>query len=210
MTNVRSFWDRAADKYAAQPVADQASYEHKLAETRKRLSPDMNLLEFGCGTGTTALIHAPHVASITAIDISNRMIEICEQKAHEQGISNVSFQTGTLDSFEAPDESFDAVLGMSILHLLPDHDEAVARAYRLLKPGGRFYSSTGCIKDGSFLIRLALPVMRAIGFAPFVAVFSAEELAEEMRAAGFEIELQWRPGPTKSVFIIARKPSPAA
>ena len=87
-------WDRIADKYAAQPVADQAAYEHKLAETRKRLSPDMHLLEFGCGTGTTALTHAPYVASIKAIDISNRMIEICRDKAKDKSIANVTFSPG--------------------------------------------------------------------------------------------------------------------
>lgn len=206
MTDAHSFWDRTADKYAAQPVADQASYEHKLAETRKRLSPEMNLLEFGCGTGTTALIHAPYVASITALDISTRMIEICNEKAQQQGIANVSFRTGTLDSFEASDESFDAVLGMSILHLLPDHDAAVKRVWQLLKPGGRFFSSTACLKDGNILLRLALPVLRAIGVAPYVASFSTAELTGQMQKAGFEIELQWQPKPGKAVFIIARKP----
>lgn len=56
-----SFWDRTADKYAATPIADEASYQVKLAETRRRMRSDMNVLEFGCGTGSTALLHAPHV-----------------------------------------------------------------------------------------------------------------------------------------------------
>jgi len=206
MAATSTFWDRIADKYAAQPVADPAAYEHKLAETRKRLSADMNVLEFGCGTGTTALIHAPHVAAIKAIDISNRMIEICRQKAAAKGIGNVSFETGTLDTLTDADQSYDAVLGMSILHLLPDRAGALAKVRRLLKPGGRFYSSTVCITDGNPLIRLVLPVMRFFGAAPFVAVFSGDDLVGELRASGFEIELEWRPGPTKPVFVIARRP----
>ena len=210
MTDANSFWDRNADKYSAKPVADQASYEHKLAETRKRLSPEMNVLEFGCGTGTTALIHAPYVASVTALDISTRMIEICNEKAQHQGIANVFFRTGTLDGFEAPNESFDAVLGMSILHLLPDHDAAVNRVWQLLKPGGRFFSSTACLKDGNILLRLALPVLHMIGIAPYVASFSTRELTGQMQKAGFEIELQWQPKPGEAVFIIAHKPGPTA
>jgi cyclopropane fatty-acyl-phospholipid synthase-like methyltransferase len=41
----------------------------------------MELLEFGCGTGGTAIIHAPHVKHIRAIDISPRMIEIAKSRA---------------------------------------------------------------------------------------------------------------------------------
>ena len=203
-------WDRIADKYAAQPVADQAAYEHKLAETRKRLSPDMHLLEFGCGTGTTALTHAPYVASIKAIDISNRMIEICRDKAKDKNIANVAFSQDTLDTITDPDGSFDAILGMSILHLVPDHVAAIARVRRLLKPGGRFFSSTVCIKDINPLARLALPVMRLVGAAPRVEAFSADELVRDLKAGGFEIEMTWRPGPKQPVFIIARRPELAA
>ena len=204
-----AFWDRMADKYAAQPVADQAAYEHKLAETRKHLSPEMNVLEFGCGTGSTALAHAPHVRSIKAIDISERMIEICQEKAEKQGIATIGFEVNTLATLNDPDESYDAVLGMSILHLLPNRVAAIAEVQRLLTPGGRFFSSTACIKDMNPFIRLALPVMRLVGVAPYIGTFSQAELINEMTAAGFEIELQWRPGPGKAVFIIARKPAPA-
>jgi len=38
-------------------------------------------LEFGCGTGSTALLHASFVKHMTATDISDEMIEIAKQKA---------------------------------------------------------------------------------------------------------------------------------
>lgn len=41
----------------------------------------MEVLEFGCGTGTTALAHAAYVRHILAIDIADRMIEIARQNA---------------------------------------------------------------------------------------------------------------------------------
>jgi cyclopropane fatty-acyl-phospholipid synthase-like methyltransferase len=37
---------------------------------------DMEVLEFGCGTGSTAIVHAPHVKELRAIDISEKMIGI--------------------------------------------------------------------------------------------------------------------------------------
>jgi ubiquinone/menaquinone biosynthesis C-methylase UbiE len=49
--------------------------------TRKHLSASDNVLEVGCGTGTTALLLAPSVKQITASDISSRTIEIAREKA---------------------------------------------------------------------------------------------------------------------------------
>ena len=53
------FWDKIADKYSKQPIVDEASYQKKLQITQEYFKPDMEVLEFGCGTGSTAIIHAP-------------------------------------------------------------------------------------------------------------------------------------------------------
>jgi len=75
------FWDRIADRYSRKPVADEAAYQKKLQVTREYLRPDMEVLEFGCGTGSTAIVHAPCVKQIRAIDVSAKMIEIARHKA---------------------------------------------------------------------------------------------------------------------------------
>ncbi|MCZ6888996.1 MAG: class I SAM-dependent methyltransferase, partial [Gammaproteobacteria bacterium] len=110
------FWDRIAPRYSKQPVADEAAYQNKLQVTREYLRPDMQVLEFGCGTGSTAITHAPHVKHIQAIDISAKMIEIAQRKADANNVENITFKRSTIDEFGAPDQTFDAVLGLSILH----------------------------------------------------------------------------------------------
>lgn len=55
-------------------------------------------MEFGCGTGGTAILHAPNVRDILATDISKNMLEIAQTKAADAGIGNIRFQQGTLDS----------------------------------------------------------------------------------------------------------------
>ena len=52
------FWNRMAARYARQPVADDAAYQHTLAMTHEHLHPEMTWLAFGCGTGSTALLHS--------------------------------------------------------------------------------------------------------------------------------------------------------
>ena len=85
-------------------------------------------MEFGCGTGGTAILHAPYVRDILATDISNNMLEIAQTKAADAGIGNIRFQQGTLDSLPLAPGSFDAVLGLNILHLLEDPDAAIGPA----------------------------------------------------------------------------------
>lgn len=201
------FWDRIAERYARRPVADEAAYQNKLRITRDYLRPDTEALEFGCGTGSTALVHAPFVKRILAIDVSSKMIEIARRKAATSGVANVAFRRAAIEEFSAPDGSFDVVLGLSILHLLEDRDAVIAKVRGMLKPGGVFVSSTACIADTMKLFKLVAPVGRRLGLIPLVKIFTTAELLDALARAGFEIERQWRPGRGKGVFIVARKPA---
>jgi ubiquinone/menaquinone biosynthesis C-methylase UbiE len=86
------FWDRIAHKYSLSPISNQQIYEKKLALTQQYLKPDMNVLEFGCGTGSTAIVHAPYVKHVTATDFSQNMIAIAKQKAVDKNIQNITFE----------------------------------------------------------------------------------------------------------------------
>jgi ubiquinone/menaquinone biosynthesis C-methylase UbiE len=200
------FWDWTAARYAKSPIRDQEAYQKKLAVTRNYLRPDMRVLEFGCGTGSTALVHAPHVASIHAIDISSRMIDIARAKADQSQIRNVTFAQGTLDGLAAPDGSFDAVLGLNILHLMHDWEQAITRVHRLLRPGGVFVSSTACIGDSMKWFRFIAPVGKLSGYLPQVKVFTSDRLVHTLVHAGFEIDYRWQP-PSKyaALFVVAKK-----
>ncbi|MGI9325066.1 MAG: class I SAM-dependent methyltransferase [Pseudomonadales bacterium] len=207
MAGSDKFWDKVAAKYAKSPVADEATYQKKLAETQSFFTPNMRILEFGCGTGTTAVHHAPYVQHIDAIDISENMLEIGRGKASEAGIENISFTRGTLQEFKAETASLDAVLGLNVIHLLPDRQAVIAEVARILKPGGLFVNSTVCL-GGSYLrfIRLAVPLVKAFGLMPDVFVLTEAELASEITDAGFSIERQWHHGKKGiAVFMVARR-----
>lgn len=200
------FWDRIAARYAEQPLADEAAYQTKLGLTRDYLRGDMEVLEIGCGTGSTALAHAPHVGRILATDISGRMLEIARRKAAASGVANVVFRRAALDDLAADEARFDAVLALSVLHLLSDRDAAIACIHRLLKPGGLFVSNTACLGDTMAWFKLVAPIGRALGRLPLVRVFTVRQLEESLVAAGFEIAHRWRPGDRHTVFIVALKP----
>lgn len=200
------FWDKLAERYAAKPIADQAAYEKKLSLTRERLRPDMDVLELGCGTGGTAILHAPYVRHIRATDVSPKMLEIARHKADAANVSNVTFEVAEVDALEAEPASLDAILALSLLHLLEDRDRAISRVNELLKPGGIFVSSTVCLGDSMKFFKFVGPIGRLLGLMPYLSVFKVDELTHSIRRAGFDIEVEWQPGDRRTVFIIARKP----
>lgn len=204
MKDPKEFWDNSALRYAKSPVRNERAYQKKLAITQEYFRPDWSILEFGCGTGSTAIIHAPYVEHIVATDISDKMLAIAERKARDAGIENVSFQQGTLDSLELGAESFDAVLGLNVLHLLDDVDATISRVHDLLKPGGIFVSSTALVDEINFFWRLLIPLMQRLGFAPYVNRFGKRELVSKLTNVGFSVDREWQPG-KESIFIVAKK-----
>ncbi|MBL6946239.1 MAG: class I SAM-dependent methyltransferase [Rhodospirillales bacterium] len=201
------FWDRHAKSYAERPVTDAAAYEQKLKMTQDYLRPDMDVLELGCGTGTTAIIQAPFVKQIKAVDISKKMLEIAEGKAVSANVNNVKFEQSTIDDLNVDDASYDTVMGHSILHLLEDKEDAIAKVYRMLKPGGVFVTSTPCIGGMMLALKPLLSIGRIFGLVPLVKFFTERELEESFINAGFQIDNQWQPGKRKAVFIVAMKPA---
>ncbi len=199
------FWDKIAKRYSKQPIADEAAYQKKLEVTREYFRPDMEVLEFGCGTGSTAIIHAPYVKHIHAIDISSKMIEIAQGKADAKNVENVTFKRSTIEEISVSDQTLDAVLGLSILPLLDNKEEVIAKVHKMLKPGGIFVTSTACIGDTMKFVKLIAPIGKFFGLMPLVKVFTTKDLENSLTDAGFEINYQWQPGKGKAVFIVAKK-----
>lgn len=97
---------------------DLDTYEWKLGITQSYMRPDMDVLEIGCGSGNTGRRHAPLVRSYTAMDISSAMLEA----AKDQGSipDNMRFVHADFDRADVAPGSYDMILALSVLHLLPN------------------------------------------------------------------------------------------
>ncbi|MCW8876566.1 MAG: class I SAM-dependent methyltransferase [Kangiellaceae bacterium] len=207
MSQTALFWDKIADRYAARAVGDEDAYQKKVAKTQSYFNSDMQVLEFGCGTGSTALLHAPKVAHYTAIDISPKMIDIAKSKTDTGGFEGLEFKVATLSDYQALEGQYDAILGLSILHLLGNYQEVIQQVFQMLKPGGIFVTNTVCLNDNFAFLRFVIPIMQFFKKAPYVEFISRSDLDKSILNAGFEIDYAWVPPKSKmAYFQIARKP----
>jgi len=75
------FWDKMSSNYDNQVKKYQQTYADAIESTKKYLNKDDIVLDFACGTGITTIQISGFVRKIHAIDISQRMIDIAEEKA---------------------------------------------------------------------------------------------------------------------------------
>lgn len=93
------------------------------------------VLEVGCGPGEAAEQIAASGAEVTAIDISERMVELTRARG-------IDCRVGDVQRLPFPDASFDCVLAAWMLYHVPDVDLAASELSRVLRPGGRLVAVT--------------------------------------------------------------------
>ena len=206
MTNTARFWDRMAKGYSKRPVPNQKIYEQKLKKTREYLNLDSNVFDFGCGTGSTATLHAPLVKHIHAVDVSKNMLEIARAKMAVKNIKNITFECANIEELDVQDDTYDVVLGMSILHLLEDRKAVIAKLFDILKPGGVFISSTVSLQGAMKILLPFLAIGKFLGLLPTIKFINRKTLENDLITAGFQNEFAWKPGGSAAVFIVSRKP----
>lgn len=216
MQKEAKFWDGVAEKYAKTKITDEESYKYTLERTRSYLTKENEVLEIGCGTGSTALLLANSVKTLTASDISAEMIRIGREKAQNKGINNIRFMTNEVSKAELTPNSegqthYDAVLAFNILHLLQDLPRNLEHINNMVKPGGYFISKTTCKSTNKLSFKLLailtiLPVMQLLGKAPFVKIRKSNEFDKLITNAGFKIiESGDYPANPPHRYIVAQK-----
>jgi SAM-dependent methyltransferase len=97
------------------------------------------LLDIACGVGYPALAAAADVpgGTVTATDLSPRMVAFAAERAKARGLDNVEFIEMDAEALRFANRSFDAVTNAYGLMFCPDPAVALAEVHRVLKPGGR-------------------------------------------------------------------------
>lgn len=207
MISPRKFWNKHAESYSKRAVPNEAIYQKKLTLTQQAFNQEMTVMEYGCGTGSTALVHAPYVKQYLAIDVSDKMIDIAKQKLADTDINNLTFEVNAIESFNQSGVKFDAILALNILHLLDKPAESIKQAYALLNPNGIYVASVPSLTGLVRVFQPLWPIGVALGLIPKVQFIAHQQWLDYLQTAGFEVETHWIPEESKRTsFIIARKP----
>jgi ubiquinone/menaquinone biosynthesis C-methylase UbiE len=104
-----------------------------------RLTPEDRVIDIGAGTGLLALAAAPHVAHVSALDISPEMCHRLRAKVAELSRANVDVLVANATELPLADQSVDVVLSNYCFHHVSDADKrrGLDEITRVLRPGGR-------------------------------------------------------------------------
>lgn len=106
-------------------------------------TPEMLVLDAGCGTGNFSLKMVALGACVEGVDLSEPMIAFANEKAKNSPYADkLHFQVGDLYQLPFPDNSFDAVLSMAAFEFIHEDERALAEFMRVVKPGGRVLIGT--------------------------------------------------------------------
>jgi ubiquinone/menaquinone biosynthesis C-methylase UbiE len=95
------------------------------------------ILDYGCGSGWLASYFALKGATVSGFDIAQKLVDLSAKRAEENGMSErTDFKRMIAEKLEYPDNTFDYVIGISILHHI-SLEEGSSELHRVLKPGGR-------------------------------------------------------------------------
>ena len=98
--------------------------------------PSQRLLDFGCGWGNASMCYAHIGYQVSGFDVCEANLEECRRKADRYGFSSsTDFSVQAAENLDYPDETFDVVAGLDILHHV-EVEAALRQARRVLKPGG--------------------------------------------------------------------------
>ena len=143
------------------------------------------VLDLGSGGGIDVLLSSRRVGPagrVYGLDVTDEMLALARENQRIAKVTNVEFLKGELESVPLPDESVDVIISNCVVNLSADKDRALAEAFRVLKPGGRFAVSDVVVR-GEVPADVRRNVELWIGC--LAGAMEEKEFEERLKRAGF-------------------------
>lgn len=149
---VRHYWDaRPCNiRHSTKPIGSE-EYFHEVEFRKYRVEPHIpefaefsrwqgkKVLEIGCGIGTDTINFARHGAEVTAVDLSEKSLEVARQRARVFGLEDRIrfFQANAEQLTEIlPAGQYDLVYSFGVIHHTPHPGRVLDQIRNFLTPGG--------------------------------------------------------------------------
>ncbi len=152
------------------------------------LRPGEVVLDLGSGGGIDVLLSARRVGptgKAYGIDMTDEMLALARDNQRTAGVDNVEFLKGEIESIPLPTASVDVIISNCVVNLSTDKDRALAEAFRVLKPGGRFAISDILFRGDLSLVPDELMHDIEAWSACISGALEEQDFLERLRRAGF-------------------------
>ena len=133
---------------------------------RMGIRPEDQILEVGVGTGMSLPLY-PRRCAVTAIDLSDGMLERARTRVAQYNLSNVRLIQMDATELKFPDKSFDIVYAPYVINCVPDPIAVTREMRRVCRPGGRLVFLNHFLSDNpipSRVERAIAPLTVHLGF----------------------------------------------
>ena len=137
-----------------------------------KVEPGERVLEVGVGTGLCLPLY-PRECDITAIDVSQAMLDKAAARVRELDLTNVRLMKMDAGEMEFPDDSFDLVIAAYVVTAVPDHRKLLREMVRVSRRGGRLIMLNHFTQDSPIVAaveKAISPICTRIGFRTDLSV----------------------------------------
>ena len=120
------------------PHPDAMEHTNEIMANAVSLTPEMRVLDLGCGYGSTARYLAANFGcAVTGANISEKELELARSRAAEAGLDDrLSFEYGDFHHLAYGDESYDVVWSQEAFLHAVDKNAVLSECRRVVRPGG--------------------------------------------------------------------------
>jgi SAM-dependent methyltransferase len=148
--------------------------------------PGETVADLGSGGGLDAFLAARRVGPsgrVVGVDMTPEMVARARGNAARDGVENVEFRQGRLESLPLDDASVDAVTSNCVFNLVPDKAAVFREVARVLRPGGRLVVSD-IVLDGPIPEAVEGDLLAYVGCVAGAA--QRDDYFETLRGAGLD------------------------
>jgi len=150
-----------------------------------QLPPNQKVLEIGCGNGIgTRLIHEYFKPSeFIATEYDEGLVEITQEKVKDL---NVLVEQADATKFRFANNEFDAVVGLSVIHHIPNWEDALDELHRIIKPNGLLIIKELSIDTFETFFG---KISRRFVEHPYDDMFRKDEFIDYLKQKAFKLEV---------------------
>lgn len=143
MNDEKRNFDKEAASWDENPARVKLANNIALTISKQiTLTPEMDIMDFGCGTGLLTFQLQPFVRSVTGVDSSQGMLDVFNSKIAKLKLNNVTALFADLDRGDKLTGKYHLVLSSMALHHIKEIEPLFTQFYKVTAPGGYL-----CIAD---------------------------------------------------------------